>query len=320
LSVVSVVSEQQTTVVVPTRDRVALLAETLRSIDAQQPRPAVIVADDGSRDATPALLAGRDVTVVRNDLGGWGAGEARNAGLAHVSTPFVAFVDSDDLLVPGALAALAAVLAERPDAPFAFGLGLAAARDAAGWSPRGLIQPMPGENPGSSGAIYARNFVPSSGALVRTETIRAAGGYDASLVFSEDLDLWLRLAEQGTPAHLSRLVVIHRRHGGNRHLSAAAQADEETITRCAAARPGFDGDLSARLGAQLCEELLEAGRARSVGIGGAALRRLFITRPRRAAIARAAARHFTRRRAAGHAAAKLWERDGELRTWLAGYD
>jgi hypothetical protein len=40
----------------------------------------------------------------------------------------------------------------------------------------------------------------------------------------------------------------------------------------------------------------------------------------RPAIVRAAGRHLARRRAAGRAGAALWERDAELRAWLAGYD
>jgi glycosyltransferase involved in cell wall biosynthesis len=317
---VSSAADLQATVVVPTRDRVALLAETLRTIEAQDPRPPVVVADDGSRDATPELLAGRGVTVVRNDIGGWGAGRARNAGLERVTTPYVAFVDSDDLLVPDAIAVLTEALAGRPGAAFAFGLGLAAERNTSGWSPRGLIGPLPGEDASSAAAIYARNFVPSSGVLARTAAVRAAGGYDPALVFSEDLDLWLRLTVHGAPVHVPRLVVIHRRHGGNRHLTAAAQADEETITRRAAAQPGFGPALQSRLGMQLCEELLEAARARRPDSGFGAARRLLLSRRHRSAIIRAAARHFARRRAAGRAGAALWECDADLRAWLADYD
>lgn len=309
----------QTTVVIPTRDRAALLAETLRCIEEQSPRPAVIVVDDGSRDTTAEVLAAHEVTVVRNDAGGWGAGRARNAGLERATTPFVSFVDSDDLLLPGALTALEDALAGHPDAPFAFGLGLAASHDPSGWAQRGLIGPLPGEDPASAGAIFARNFVPSSGTLVRADVMRSAGGYDPSLVFSEDLDLWLRLALLGPPVHVARLVAVHRRHGGNRHLSTAAQRDEQTITDWATRQPALAGQVPARLGAQLCEEALEAARARRPQDAVVAAWRLFGRRRHRAQIATATLRHFKRRRVAGRLGEDAWARDHELQAWLARF-
>ncbi|MGH2969783.1 MAG: glycosyltransferase family 2 protein, partial [Solirubrobacteraceae bacterium] len=60
------------TVVIPTRDRSALLAQTLRTVAAQEPPPRIVVVDDGSTDGTAAVLAAFDVTVVRNPAGGWG--------------------------------------------------------------------------------------------------------------------------------------------------------------------------------------------------------------------------------------------------------
>lgn len=312
--------DSKVTVVIPTHDRLALLLETLRSVTAQQPCPRIVVVDDGSTDGTSERLAGQDVEVVRNPAGGWGSGGARNAGLEVVDTPLVAFVDSDDLLLPGALEALAATLARAPEAPFAFGWGLAARRAPGGWTADGVLAPWPSERDRMPGAIYARNSVPSSGALVRTDAARAIGGYDTSLTYSEDQDFWLRLAGRAAPALVGQLVVVHRRHTGNRHSSAIASRDDDTITARSAADPRFAPALPARLGVQLCEEGLDAVRAgRPLELARAA-DRLVLGRRDRGAILVAAGAHFRRRRAVRAAGVELWARDAALRGWLATYD
>lgn len=308
------------TVVIPTHDRLALLEETLRSVAEQHPRTAVVVVDDGSTDGTAEAIAGRTgIELVHNPEGRWGSGRARNAGLGLVTTPYVAFVDSDDLLVPGALGAMSRALDAAPSAPFAFGRALAAARTDGGWAPEGLIAPLPAERAALGPAIFARNMVPSSGALVRTQAARLVGGYDTDLVFSEDHDLWLRLAALGEPVHIPRLVLVHRRHVGNRHMPARARKDDDAIGARAAQLPAFASTEPARAGIQLCEEGLDALRARRPGELAAVARRLLGGRRDPAGVVLAAGRHARRRRAARRAGQALWEHDTGLRDWLAGY-
>ena len=66
----------------------------------------LILIDDGSRDSSPALcdaLAEKDgrIRVIHQPNGGVSA--ARNRGLKEVRSPWVYFLDADDLLMPGAL-------------------------------------------------------------------------------------------------------------------------------------------------------------------------------------------------------------------------
>ena len=307
------------TVVIPTRDRLALLLETLRSVAQQDLAARVVVVDDGSTDGTAEALARHELTVVRNAAGGWGSGRARNAGLQRVTTPFVAFLDSDDLLLPQALGTLLAALDGEPEAPFAFGQALAAAHEPGGWAPQGLIAPLAFEQRQIAAATFARNFVPSSGAMVRTDAARAVGGYDPALVYSEDLDFWLRLTRLAAPVYVGRLVAVHRRHGGNRHISARAKSDDDTITARAAGDPSLVTSVAARLGTQLCEESLDALRSRRPAELVKAIGRLLIGRKDRRVIIVAAVRHFRRRRAAGAAGFRAWGSDPELRDWLATY-
>jgi glycosyltransferase involved in cell wall biosynthesis len=85
-------------VVIPTFNRAHSIAETLDSVLAQEwPAEEIIVVDDGSTDDTAEVLARyRDrITIIRQENRGVSA--ARNAGMAHASGAWIAFIDSDDI-------------------------------------------------------------------------------------------------------------------------------------------------------------------------------------------------------------------------------
>src|SRR4029453_7953121 len=94
-------------VVVPTRNRSALLARTLQSVLRQQDVEfEVIVVDEASTDETPAVLSAlgnQRVRVIRHDSPR-GLSAARNNGAAGASGEWLAFIDDDDLWAPDRLA------------------------------------------------------------------------------------------------------------------------------------------------------------------------------------------------------------------------
>jgi glycosyltransferase involved in cell wall biosynthesis len=99
-------------IIVPAYNAAPFVDACLGAILAQlRPDHELIVIDDGSTDATPAILArwqaghGDDnFRVLRQANGGISA--ARNAGLAAAAGEYIAFIDSDDVLRPGSLALL----------------------------------------------------------------------------------------------------------------------------------------------------------------------------------------------------------------------
>ena len=97
-------------VIVPTYNRVDLLAECLESVREQRYRPVeVLVVDDGSTDGTQELLRDEDRKARAEDgfqLRWWrqenrGAPAARNVALDQSRGAYVQFLDSDDLLARG---------------------------------------------------------------------------------------------------------------------------------------------------------------------------------------------------------------------------
>lgn len=103
------------TVIVPGRDVAPYAEEALESLRTQTLSAwRAILIDDGSRDATGSLFHRAAATdprfrVVTHDRPR-GLGAARNAGLDLVETPFVAFLDADDILTPRALERLVGTL------------------------------------------------------------------------------------------------------------------------------------------------------------------------------------------------------------------
>jgi len=306
-------------VVVPTFNRAELLDHTLRSLEEQTTPPAeVIVVDDGSTDATEELLAARSVTVVRNPDGGWGPARARNAGLERVSTEYLAFVDSDDLLVPTALERLRALLEADPRAPFAYGCALAVIRSEDGsWRHQGVIATTERELREPLASLFVRNSVPASGALARTDRVRDIGGYDATVEWSEDHDFFLRLAQQAPPAYLPDLVCAYRRHEGNPYTHDAA-VDTSAVRSLATADERLRDRLPDRLGVMWLEAVARSVRSGSIGQLCASGRLLALHR-RVDRVVAAALTHAGLRRASARLGDQIWQDRRDIRDWLATY-
>src|SRR4051794_30270273 len=93
-------------VVIPTYNRADLVVETVKSVLKQSLQGVeVIVVDDGSTDNTAQVLEQFHVVpgfrYLRQENQGRSA--ARNSGLENTSSPYVMFLDSDDVLVPTGL-------------------------------------------------------------------------------------------------------------------------------------------------------------------------------------------------------------------------
>ena len=224
-------------VVIPTHDRRPLLQRALGCVLGQEGVELdVVVVDDGSSDDTAAFLEGLDDPRVRTvrHRHAKGLPNARNAGLAHAESPWVAFLDDDDLWGPTRLAAQLE----------------AATRTGAGWvcsdtvlTDRRLtvlgVQTAP-HDLDVAREIFRRNIVPGggSGVLARTDLVREVGAFDPLLPSLEDWDLWMRLAMAAPSATVARADVGYFLHAGNmsRHVSTMRQARNMVLSKHASER------------------------------------------------------------------------------------
>lgn len=183
------------TVITPTRNRRALIAETAASLLAQTCTDwEWLVVDDGSADGTAEYLAGLMAADARIRYRGRtspqaGACACRNEGLALAAGTYVIFLDSDDLLRPDCLAGRVAFMERNRDAGFAV-------------FPGAVFRERPGDL-GRRFTEYKRlsdldRFLmgdcpwQTTGVLWRREAVAALQGFDVSLVCSQDVDLHIR--------------------------------------------------------------------------------------------------------------------------------
>jgi len=183
----------QVTVVIPVRDRHAELDRCLSALGAAYP---VLVVDDGSRDPDAiAAVCRRHGARVRRRPASGGPGPARNDGLAAVTTPLVAFLDSDCVTGPDWIAGLAAHLAD----PI---VGAVAPRVRPVTGPGAAGRYLSARAPIDLGPREARvapltrlAYVPTAALLARRDAV--AGGFDPGLRHGEDVDLVWRMTEAG---------------------------------------------------------------------------------------------------------------------------
>ena len=200
-------------VAIATRERRAELEAVLERLLALPERPRVVVADNGSRDGTPAAIRARFPAVEVLELGAnLGAG-ARNAAVRALGTPYVAFSDDDSWWAPGALARAAAHLESNPR------LGLLAARILVGPDERldpvcAVMERSPlraGEDrPGRP----VLGFV-ACGAVVRREAFLSVGGFDPRYgIGGEERPFAVDLAAAGWELRYVPDVVAHHHPAG----------------------------------------------------------------------------------------------------------
>ncbi len=203
-------------VIVPTFNRVAYLADAIRSVQAQNYRDIeIIVADDGSTDNTAEIAAqfGSSVTYLSLTHHGLPAA-TRNAGLRAARGEFIAFLDSDDLFLPGKLELQLATFDAHPEAGLVYSNGHFF-RDAPNESIGDLLDGLPSPSGNVFAELLRGNFVFTPTVLVRRACLDSVSFFDERPDFFavEDYDLWLRIAAQFPIIYAPGKVAAVRRHG-----------------------------------------------------------------------------------------------------------
>jgi glycosyltransferase involved in cell wall biosynthesis len=188
-------------IVVPTRDRPDLLAEALRSVLGQTlPDFECIVVDDGGT-GTMEVPGDPRIRVVRRHATG-GPAAARNTGVEAAKGRFIAFLDDDDLYLPGRLADVRSTLETNPVVLC--------------WRTGGYRR-----LDGDVSDVVLDDLVPHLGQVaLRREAVPR---FDETFHASEDVEWWLRLARAAEVITVPRVGYAYRVHPGVREGIGPAQ-------------------------------------------------------------------------------------------------
>jgi glycosyltransferase involved in cell wall biosynthesis len=195
-------------ILMPTFNRAGFLGRALVSVLAQREADwELLIADDGSGDGTPGLLADwcqRDprIRTWRHDNRGQAA--SRNRLLHEARAPWIAFLDSDDELEPDHLARHREAIEADP----AVDIWLSPMRVV------GSSMVPCAENPGED--IHLDDCIGVGMLVLRREVMLAAGGFP-DIAYAEESALMQRLlANGGRRGYLAhRSYVYHRSHAGS---------------------------------------------------------------------------------------------------------
>jgi glycosyltransferase involved in cell wall biosynthesis len=179
----------------------AIESALAQNFDGQE----IIVVNDGSTDGTLAILAGYGNKIRVINQPNQGVSRSRRPAAAVASGKYLAFLDADDIWLPGRLELTSAGLERNPQATLAFG------------------DVIPLDEDGSCGAPWVVGRAPSltdllargwriypSAVTMRRSTFVACGGFNEHLTNLSDIYLWLRAREHGEFEYVPESLTIYR--------------------------------------------------------------------------------------------------------------
>ncbi|MFM8319296.1 MAG: glycosyltransferase family 2 protein [Chloroflexota bacterium] len=218
------------TIVTPSYNQAAYLEHTLRSVLLQDyPAIEYLVVDGASTDASPAIIQ-RWAGQAPERLRWWvsepdgGQAEAINKGFRRARGQVLAWLNSDDVYLPGAVRRAVAALQANPTAPLVFGDALTV--DAPG-------RPLNRLRFGDWGLDDLLRFrvICQPAVFMRREALEQTGWVDPSYHFLLDHQLWVRLARLAAPVYIGHgpfdPLAAARHHPAAKNLTLAGRVGEE---------------------------------------------------------------------------------------------
>ena len=181
----------------------------------------VLVVDDGSTDGLASYLHAEFPAVTLVQQANQGVAAARNRGVGQARGEWIAFLDADDIWLPGKLHAQFDALRAEPTARMSCGAWQVWASDADA-PPASYVREIIDTASdsrrwaGPSGWIYAQLLLDcevwTSTVLMHRSLLEEVGNFDTTLRIGEDYDLWLRASRVTPILRVPRPLALYRMH------------------------------------------------------------------------------------------------------------
>ena len=203
-------------VVTPSFNQARFLERTLESVLAQDyPRIEHIVVDGGSTDASPEIIRR-----YASRLAWWvsepdaGQTDAINKGLSHARGDILAWLNSDDMWLPGAVSAAVQAFGQYPDCGLIYG-----AANYIDEQDR-VIGRFPAAQTDHRLLRQGYVHIPQQAAFFRGDLWRTVGPLDPSFDFAMDYDLWTRIAARARLKFIPQVWGNFRLHGAAKTIAS----------------------------------------------------------------------------------------------------
>lgn len=219
-------------IITPSYNQGAYIGATIRSVLEQDyANVEYLVVDGGSTDDTLSILRRQPGRVRWTSEPDHGQGDAIRKGFDLAHGEILAWLNADDVYLPGAVSNAVAALRESPVVALVYGNAEFIDRDGAPLGPARQVQEFDLDR-----LINDLDFIVQPATFFRRDQYFAVGGLDPTLTYCLDYDLWIRLAQRsgasfipktlaqvrvypqtktasGGPARLDEIESMIRRHG-----------------------------------------------------------------------------------------------------------
>lgn len=211
-------------VITPSLNQAAFLRQTLCSVLEQDHADLeYLVVDGGSSDGSTEIIndyAGRLAWWVSEPDAG--QADAINKGLAHAKGDIVAWLNSDDCYLPGAISAAVSAFEAYPDAVLVYG-NMQAVDEA-----DNLINMLTYEQ-NSLEDLLCFQIIGQPAAFMRRSAVQAVGGLDTGFDLLLDHQLWIKLAKMGKIVHVNETWAAARYHARAKNRAQARSFGNEAF-------------------------------------------------------------------------------------------
>ncbi|MGL5875333.1 MAG: glycosyltransferase family 2 protein [Xenococcaceae cyanobacterium] len=209
-------NKPKVSVIIPTYNAMSYLPSAIESVLKQTfSNFELIIVDDGSTDRTvewTSELTDSRIKVILQD--NYGSARARNQGIAIADGEYIALLDADDLWESTKLEKQVRFLDENPEIGIVDTWTLLI--DDSGQSTGKVVVSKANRDVWQQLVQFQPVCACDSTPLIRRQCFETVGLFDENLLFLEDLDLWIRLAERFKFDAIKEPLVRYRQHSGSK--------------------------------------------------------------------------------------------------------